>query len=243
MSQSPKSIALDQKIARMYVERQMSLEGIADALGITPQRVHQRLVRTGTPRRPAHKVRDPQAVKIVDDMLKARASLDACGVVLRKRFGLSIHTARKYSRERREQLREKKIQRAIHLYEIHRSTYTVGELVGVSDMTVLNWLRARGVDTTDARAYDDKTRKKALRLLERPGATHTSVAEQIGCSEKTVLNWARAAQGIPRERTRSPKETEWQLARRRRAAAKFRKEAKQRDRAVIASVNTERCER
>ena len=240
MSRTPESLALDERIIRMYIDDGLSLAQVAEEIGVSRQAVAGRLERANVPRRPKdhpypHRTTPAEIVTMIDAMAAAGARVAAIADALAKKTGISVGTAYKYSSQRRRELREEKHRKAIELYEIHKSTYVVGEILGVSDMTIWNWLRKAGVNTSDKRAYSAKTKARALKLRAR-GIPQTEVAEYLGCSASAVSFWEQEANGVKRERTDWAKNLDYQLARRRKNAAKMRREAAKRDRDAIVAA-------
>ncbi len=235
-SHTKESLALDKRIIRLYLVDELTLAAVGEKVGMTPEGVRQRLIKAGIRKRPPRGIR-ARAIeirKVTDAMTAAGASLGAIAAFVVKKYGLVERTVRDYSRDRRMEIRKKRLQRAVSLYAIHKNIYKVGEIMSVNDQTILNWLHQSGVDTSAPRGFDPKTKARALKLLKRKGATLLSVAATIGCSKGALSNWIREAKGGIRIRTRSPNEAKRHLEHRRLAAAKIHKAEAERDRKALA---------
>jgi transposase len=88
--------------------------------------------------------------------------------------------------------------RAVLLYKAGLSASAVGESLGVSGQTVLNWLRGRGEDVRDrGRAVDVTPAERQVAIaLYRAGESPKRIAEFYGVGEKTVRSWVRKANAV-----------------------------------------------
>lgn len=192
------------EMERLYRHEGWTLERIGVKFGVTRERVRQLLKPRGITMRDRKgfggrlKHMPAEQRKTIVTMLAAHWRSDDVA----RHLKIPNWLVADVWKDHRQALREERLERAKKLYVKYKSARKVGDIMGVSDQCVLQWLRGTGlIVSSKERGYPKSIRVRAMKL-KRQGRSSSDVAQIVGCSEKTVQVWWNAENGRPRIRDR-----------------------------------------